>query len=80
MIVPGFKGFFSLSLEASCSEDSLERFKSLAKSFSSPREKSCGDKRDGENRYLLGCYHCQLKRHPLHWKEKISVMASLQKL
>jgi len=42
-------------------------------------EKSCGDKRDGENRYLQGCYYCQLKR-PLHWKEKIPVAASPQKL
>jgi len=33
----------------------------------------------GENHYLLGCYYCQLKRHPLHWKEKIPVAASLQK-
>jgi len=80
MRVPGFKIFFSLSLEASSSEDSLERFKSLAKSFSSPWEKNCGDKRDGGNRYPLGCYHCQLKLSPLHWKEKIPVVASLQKL
>ena len=42
-----FKRFFSLTLEASSSEDSIERFKSLAKSFSSPWEKSCEDKRDG---------------------------------
>jgi len=77
MRVPGLKRFFSLSLEASNSEDSLERFRSLAKSFSSPWEKSCGDKRDGENRCLLGCYHCQLKRPSLHWKEKFPVVASL---
>jgi len=40
-----FKKIF-LSLEASSSEDSLERFKSLVKSFNSPWEKSGGDKRD----------------------------------
>jgi len=34
----------------------------------------------GENRYLLGCFHYQLKRPPLHWKEKIPVVASLQEL
>jgi len=34
----------------------------------------------GENRYLLGYYHCQLKRPRLHWKEKIPVAASLQTL
>ena len=39
-----------------------------------------GIKEMGENRYLLGCYYCQLKRPPLHWKEKIPVAASLQKL
>jgi len=47
MRVPGFKRFFSLSLEASSSENSLERLKSLAKSFSSPWVKSCGDKGAG---------------------------------
>jgi len=39
-----------------------------------------GIKEMGENRYLLGCYHCQLKCPPLHWKEKIPATASLQKL
>jgi len=47
MRVAGFKIFFSLSLEASSSEDSSERFKHLAKSFGSPWEKRCKDKRDG---------------------------------
>ena len=46
MRVPSFKRFF-LSLEASSLEDSLERFKSLSKSFSSPWKKSYGDKRVG---------------------------------
>ena len=53
MRVTDFKRFFSLSLEASSPEDSLKRFKSLAKSFSSPLEKSCGDKKMRENGYLL---------------------------
>jgi len=75
MRIPGFKSIFSLSLEASSSENPLERFKSLAKIILG---KSCGDKRDGGNPYLLGCYYCQLKHPPLHWKEKIPVAASLK--
>ena len=46
MKVPGFKRFFSLSLDAKSSEDSLDKFRSLAKSLSS-WENSCGGKTEG---------------------------------
>ena len=40
--------FFSLSLEARSSEDSLKRLRSLVRSLSSPSEKSCSSKKGGK--------------------------------
>ena len=44
--VPGCRGYFSLSLEASCSEDALERFRCLAKSLTFvSMGKSCAEEK-----------------------------------